>query len=80
MGYSLLAVSLMLKLRPLLCLLICKQRYNLEAIEKSVHAQQLVSAPTDISFLVAHFKELSEEAQRYLIWASLFGPAYVTTF
>jgi hypothetical protein len=49
-------------------------RYNLEMIEQSVHAQQLVSAPTDISFLVAHFKDLTEDAQRYLIWASIFGP------
>lgn len=53
-------------------------QYNLEAIEQSVHAQQLVSAPTDISFLVAHFKDLSQEAQRYLIWASLFGPTFKT--
>ena len=57
--------------------LIIHIRYNLEAIEQIVHAQQLVSAPNDNSFLVAHFKELSEEAQRYLIWASVFGPTYV---
>lgn len=36
-----------------------------------------MSVPTDISFLVAHFKELTEETQTYLIWASLFGPTYV---
>lgn len=51
-------------------------QYDLEAIEKTVHAQQLVSAPTDISFLVAHFRELSKDAQRYLIWASIFGPMF----
>ncbi|PVF96145.1 hypothetical protein CPB86DRAFT_523058 [Serendipita vermifera] len=53
-------------------------QYNLEMIEQTVHAQQLVSAPTDISFLVAHFKELSEDAQNYLIWASIFGPTFKT--
>jgi len=52
-------------------------QYNLENIEKSIHAQDLVSAPTDISFLVAHFKDLSQDAQKYLIWASIFGPTYV---
>ncbi|KAG8780548.1 hypothetical protein FRC15_009490 [Serendipita sp. 397] len=39
-------------------------QYNLEAIEQTVHAQQLISAPTDISFLVAHFRELNEDAQQ----------------
>ncbi|KAG9055946.1 hypothetical protein FS842_000718 [Serendipita sp. 407] len=51
-------------------------QYNLEAIEQTVHAQQLISAPTDISFLVAHFRELNEDAQQYLIWASIFGPTF----
>ena len=50
-------------------------RYNLTAIEKTVHAH--VSAPTDISFLISHFRELPEEAQQYLIWASIFSPTYV---
>jgi len=49
-------------------------RYNLTAIEKTVHAH--VSAPTDISFLISHFRELPEEAQQYLIWASIFSPTY----
>jgi hypothetical protein len=55
-------------------------QYNLENIEKSIHAQDLVSAPTDISFLVAHFKDLSQDAQKYLIWASIFGPTYVRIY
>ena len=53
-------------------------RYNLTAIEKTVHAH--VAAPTDISFLVSHFRELPEEAQQYLIWASIFSPTYVHIF
>ena len=50
-------------------------RYNLAAIEQTVHAY--VSAPTDISFLISHFRELPEEAQQYLIWASIFSPTFV---
>ena len=50
-------------------------RYNIAAIEQAVHAH--VSAPTDISFLISHFRELPEEAQQYLIWASIFSPTYV---
>lgn len=50
-------------------------RYNIAAIEQTVHAH--VSAPTDISFLISHFRELPEEAQQYLIWASIFSPTYV---
>ncbi len=38
------------------------------------------SAPTDLSLLFSHFCELLEEAQQYLIWASIFSLTYIHIF
>lgn len=47
-------------------------RYDIKAIEGSV-ANQKISDPTDLSFLISQFRELPEEARKYLTWAVLFG-------
>jgi hypothetical protein len=47
-------------------------RYNMSAIEGSL-ANQKVSDPTDLTFLITHMRELPEEARKYLLWATFFG-------
>jgi len=42
------------------------------AIEGSL-ANQKVSDPTDLTFLITHMRELPEEARKYLLWAAFFG-------
>lgn len=41
------------------------------AIERSLSQQ--ISDPTDLTFLIAHLRELPEEARKYLAWAAFFG-------
>lgn len=36
-------------------------------------ANQIVSDPTDLSFLISRMRELPEEARKYLTWAAFFG-------
>ncbi|EJD55247.1 hypothetical protein AURDEDRAFT_140870 [Auricularia subglabra TFB-10046 SS5] len=50
--------------------------YDIVAIEKSPVAQEWVSNPGDVSFLLAHIHELRDEARKYLAWASLFGTVF----
>ncbi|KAJ3802608.1 hypothetical protein GGU11DRAFT_813370 [Lentinula aff. detonsa] len=37
------------------------------------------SDPTDLSFLVSQFRELPEEARKYMLWAIFFGETFKTT-
>ncbi|KAG7090785.1 hypothetical protein E1B28_009870 [Marasmius oreades] len=46
--------------------------YNMSAIESTMVDQKL-SDPTDLSFLIAQFRELPEPARKYLLWAVFFG-------
>lgn len=48
-------------------------RYSLECIEKSPVLDQVNSDPSDVNFLISHLSELPDTAQKYLIWATLFG-------
>jgi hypothetical protein len=52
-------------------------RYDMAAIEGSLAVQKMVDDPTDLSFLVSHFREFPEEATRYLTWAAFFGDTQV---
>jgi hypothetical protein len=47
-------------------------RYDMSGIEGSL-ANQKVSDPTDLTFLITHMRELPEEARKYLLWAAFFG-------
>ena len=47
-------------------------RYDMSGIEDSL-ANQKVSDPTDLTFLITHMRELPEEARKYLLWAAFFG-------
>ncbi|KAL0581381.1 Chk1 protein kinase [Marasmius crinis-equi] len=49
--------------------------YNMSAIEGSMIDHRL-SDPTDRSFLVSQFRELPEEAKKYLLWAVFFGETF----
>ncbi|CCM01303.1 uncharacterized protein FIBRA_03352 [Fibroporia radiculosa] len=50
--------------------------YDMSAIEPSLHDKQLIADPSDLTYLCNHFHELPEDARKYLIWASLFGPTF----
>ncbi|GBE78499.1 histidine kinase [Sparassis crispa] len=53
--------------------------YDITAIENSLLDKQMVTDPTDLTFLIAHLRELPEDAKKYLIWASFFGPTFRVT-
>ena len=44
----------------------------MSGIEGSL-ANQKISDPTDLTFLITHMRELPEEARKYLLWAAFFG-------
>ena len=48
--------------------------YDQNEIEKSLAQKKSDIDPNDISFLHAQFRELDEDARKYLVWASFFGP------
>ncbi|KAJ3713607.1 histidine kinase [Lentinula raphanica] len=52
--------------------------YNLADIEASMDSSPK-SDPTDLSFLVSQFRELPEEARKYMLWAIFFGETFKTT-
>lgn len=54
--------------------------YNIEAIEASMADKKAESDPNDISYLIAHLRELPEDARKYLIWASFFGSSCVVRY
>jgi len=52
-------------------------RYDITAIEKSLLAQNVVSDPSDVTYLVMQLRQLPEEAKMYIIWALFFGTTSV---
>ncbi|KIK70394.1 hypothetical protein GYMLUDRAFT_89430 [Collybiopsis luxurians FD-317 M1] len=52
--------------------------YNIADIAASMDSKPK-SDPTDLSFLVAQFRELPEEARKFLIWAIFFGETFKPT-
>ncbi|KZT06226.1 histidine kinase [Laetiporus sulphureus 93-53] len=50
--------------------------YDIAAIEPSLHDKKMITDPSDLSYLINHFHELPEDARKYLIWASFFGPTF----
>ena len=51
--------------------------YDISAIEKSLIAQNVVSDPSDVTYLVMQLRQLPEEARMYIIWALFFGATSV---
>jgi hypothetical protein len=51
--------------------------YDLAAIERSLIAQNVVSDPSDVTYLVMQLRQLPEEARMYIIWALFFGATSV---
>lgn len=51
--------------------------YDISAIEKSLIAQNVVSDPSDVTYLVMQLRQLPEEARMYIIWALFFGTTSV---
>ncbi|KAH7929368.1 dual-domain HisK/Mak2 protein kinase [Leucogyrophana mollusca] len=54
-------------------------RYDMAAIESGFGSQNTIMDPTDQSFLISQFRELSDDAKKYLIWASFFGATFKVT-
>ena len=50
--------------------------YDMSAIEPSLHGNKMIADPTDLTFLRDHFRELPEDAKKFLLWASFFGPTF----
>lgn len=50
--------------------------YDMSAIEPSLHGSKMIADPTDLTFLRDHFRELPEDAKKFLLWASFFGPTF----
>ncbi|KAH9921391.1 histidine kinase [Fomitopsis serialis] len=50
--------------------------YDISAIEPSLHGNKMIADPSDLTFLLNHFRELSEDAKKFLTWASFFGPTF----
>jgi hypothetical protein len=46
------------------------------AIEGSL-ADQRITNPNDLTFLINHMRQLPEEAKKYLLWATFFGETWV---
>ncbi|KAK7468476.1 Chk1 protein kinase [Stygiomarasmius scandens] len=53
-------------------------QYNISTIESSMTGRGAPD-PTDLSFLVAQFKDLPEETKKYLLWAVFFGETFKVT-
>ena len=49
-------------------------RFDILAIEKTLFDKKFTAAPGDLKFLVHHLRELPEDARKFVIWASFFGP------
>ncbi|THU88468.1 hypothetical protein K435DRAFT_830560 [Dendrothele bispora CBS 962.96] len=53
-------------------------QYDISTIEGSMTGREAPD-PTDLSFLVAQFRELPEETRKYLLWAVFFGETFKVT-
>ncbi|KAF9654281.1 histidine kinase [Thelephora ganbajun] len=53
--------------------------YDFAAIEKSLIAQNVVSDPSDVTYLVIQLRQLPKEARMYIIWALFFGTTFKVT-
>ncbi|KAK7029643.1 Chk1 protein kinase [Paramarasmius palmivorus] len=49
--------------------------FDISAVESSM-ADQKAPDPTDVSFLIAQFRDFPEEARKYLLWAAFFGETF----
>ena len=49
-------------------------RFDVGKIEKTLFDKKVAAAPGDLNFLVNHLRELPEDARKFVIWASFFGP------
>ena len=49
-------------------------RFDIVAIEKTLFDKKMSAGPGDLNFLVSHLRELPEDARKFVIWASFFGP------
>lgn len=51
--------------------------YDFAAIEESLIVQNVVSDPSDVTYLVMQLRQLPKEARMYIIWALFFGTTSV---
>ncbi|TBU58822.1 histidine kinase [Dichomitus squalens] len=52
-------------------------QFDIGKIEKTLFDKKFKSAaPGDLNFLISHLRELPEDARKFVIWASFFGPTF----
>ncbi|KAI0325627.1 histidine kinase [Cubamyces sp. BRFM 1775] len=51
-------------------------QFDITAIEATLFDKKSVATPGDLSFLVHHLRELPEDARKFVVWASFFGPTF----
>ncbi|KAI0761686.1 histidine kinase [Trametes elegans] len=51
-------------------------QFNISAIETTLFDKKSVATPGDLGFLINHLRELPEDARKFVIWASFFGPTF----
>ncbi|OSD05781.1 histidine kinase [Trametes coccinea BRFM310] len=51
-------------------------QFNISAIESTLFDKKSVATPGDLAFLINHLRELPEDARKFVVWASFFGPTF----
>ncbi|KAI0367509.1 histidine kinase [Pilatotrama ljubarskyi] len=51
-------------------------QFDISAIEATLFDKKSVATPGDLGFLINHLRELPEDARKFVIWASFFGPTF----
>ncbi|KAI1786301.1 histidine kinase [Ganoderma leucocontextum] len=54
-------------------------QFDIAQIEKTLFDKKMTAAPGDLNFLVNHLRELPEDARKFVILASFFGPTFKVT-
>ncbi|KAI0666240.1 histidine kinase [Trametes maxima] len=54
-------------------------QFNILAIETTLFDKKSVTTPGDLGFLISHLRELPEDARKFVLWASFFGPTFKVT-
>ncbi|KAH9850662.1 histidine kinase [Lenzites betulinus] len=51
-------------------------QFDISAIEATLFDKKSIATPGDLGFLIHHLRELAEDARKFVIWASFFGPTF----
>ncbi|KAH9927462.1 histidine kinase [Epithele typhae] len=54
-------------------------QFNIAEIEKNLLDKKVSTEPGNLAFLVDHLRQLPEDARKFIMWASFFGPTFKVT-